>query len=710
MKKHRHRPAPAPAPAPSAPAAPAPPLRAIQWKRHLPILLGLWMAALAAYSNSFRAGLTFDNGIAIQQDARVRALTSANVGQIFTEEYWYPNVTTGLYRPLTTLSLLFNYAVLGNGAGPAGYHWVNFALHAINIALVYFLGLILLGEISWAGLLAALWALHPLLTESVTNIVGRADALAALGVLAGLLCHIRGGQAAGRVQAAWLAGLAVAAAVAVFSKESGVVVVAAMLCYDAAFGRFKAWRRLAAGYAVVAVPLAIFFVLRGRMLDHIAMAPLPFVDNPLVDAPLVAGALTAVKVIGKYLWLYLWPARLSCDYSYNQIPVFGTSTGWEDAAALASLAVCLAAVFFGIRAWRKGRPAAGFVVAFFFAALAPTANLLMPVGSIMAERWMYLPSLGLALGAVLGLESLERRLPAVSRRTLMAAAGVLCLAWGARTWLRNADWRDDQILWQSAAQAAPDSYKAYSTLANLLAKAAHPSLDRAIGEAERSTAILDRLGDEENLARPFAVEGMCYRLKGESLSDPAGREAWYHKALAALERARRIDLAGRERLNRLNLAHGKGQFQTGLGLVYLELGRVQRLLGQHREALESLAYGRNLSPIAEFSEEESQVYRDLGDPDRPAIALLEGLFIDPGSRRLAGKVVEFYRQTAPFTCAVETRGASSRFNLQCPLVHAHLCQAGQNVALAYRRFGNPAKALSTAQMAVASGCPAGLFQ
>src|SRR5579862_9061405 len=98
---------------------------------------------------------------------------------------------TNLYRPFTTLSYLFNYAVLGSRTDPASYHWINFAVHALNIALVYLLGLLLLEEVPLAFAVAALWALHPVLTESVTNIVGRADLLAAFGVLTGLLCYAR---------------------------------------------------------------------------------------------------------------------------------------------------------------------------------------------------------------------------------------------------------------------------------------------------------------------------------------------------------------------------------------------------------------------------------------------------------------------------------------------------------------------------------------
>ena len=71
------------------------------------------------------------------------------------------------------MSYLFNYAVLEDRADPAGYHWLNLLLHAVNIGLVYALGLILFEQVPAALLLSAIWALHPLLTESVTNIVGR---------------------------------------------------------------------------------------------------------------------------------------------------------------------------------------------------------------------------------------------------------------------------------------------------------------------------------------------------------------------------------------------------------------------------------------------------------------------------------------------------------------------------------------------------------
>src|SRR5271157_5404579 len=153
------------------------------WRRHAWRLLALWALVLAAYSNSFQSGMVFDNALVIARDARIRAVTPQNLRLILTEQYWRGTNTHGLYRPLTTFSYLLNYAVFGNGTHPAGYHWVNFALHGVNVSLVYLLGILVLGAPTPALALAALWGVHPLLAESVTSIVGRADLLAAFGVL-----------------------------------------------------------------------------------------------------------------------------------------------------------------------------------------------------------------------------------------------------------------------------------------------------------------------------------------------------------------------------------------------------------------------------------------------------------------------------------------------------------------------------------------------
>jgi tetratricopeptide (TPR) repeat protein len=436
-------------------------------------LLALWGLVFVAYSNSFQAALVFDNASVIGEDPRIQQATPQNVAAIFGEKYWYgasPRASNaGLYRPLTTFSYLVNYAILGDGPRPGGYHWVNLALHLVNVTLVYALGMLIFAETLPALALAAIWGLHPLLTESITNVVGRADLLAAFGVLAGLLCHVRGASATGQRRVAWLAALATAQAIGLLSKENAAVLPGLMLLYDLTWSGRAPWRRRAPAYAALLFPFAAFLYLRSGLHMHMLI---DLTENPLVSAGFWTARITAVKVIGKVLWLFLWPAHLSADYSYNAVPLFAwRPASGEDAKALLALAVCLGAAILALLLalrWRRtGKPLLFFLV-FFFVALSPTANLIILIGSIMAERFLYLPAVGLAGCVVAAVHMLGQRLflkrPA-ARPVAWAALGLVCLAYTARTYARNVDWQDDRSLWSSAVEVCPQAARPHYNLA-----------------------------------------------------------------------------------------------------------------------------------------------------------------------------------------------------------------------------------------------------
>src|SRR5262249_39452894 len=152
-------------------------------------------------------------------------------------------------------------------------------------------------------------------TEAVTNIVGRADLLAAFGVLAALLCYRHALRSSGWRYAAWIAALALAVTIGVFSKENGVVVVAVIALYDFTFERGIAWRSRNLGYVAAAVPCLAYLLARAQVVAHAPYVPVPFTDNPPVDAGFWTARMTAVKVLGRYFQLLIWPARLSFDYS-----------------------------------------------------------------------------------------------------------------------------------------------------------------------------------------------------------------------------------------------------------------------------------------------------------------------------------------------------------------------------------------------------------
>ena len=400
-------------------------------------LLAILGLVFVAYSNSFHGALVFDNAVAIGQDPRIREATPQNIESILHGGYWYVSNISGLYRPFTTFSYLLNYAILGNGPNPSGYHVINLVLHEVNVALVFALGILIFEEAVPALALAAIWGLHPLLTESVMNIVGRADLLAACGVLAGLLCYAKSASAAGRRRIAWLAGLAAAQTIGLFSKESAAVLPGIMLLYDLTWSKRSTWRQRIPAYAAVAVVFAACG-LRADSQVHMFIDP---AENPLVTAGFWTARLTALKVIGKFLWLFVWPAHLSADYSFNAVPLFGWQlANPDDIKALLALAVCLGAavlaVLLAVR-WRRsfmpeGMPGAKplfFFLVFFFVALSPVSNVIILIGAMMAERFLYLPSVGLAGCVVAGIYALGHR---SSKTIAWAALGLVCLALTAR--------------------------------------------------------------------------------------------------------------------------------------------------------------------------------------------------------------------------------------------------------------------------------------
>jgi protein O-mannosyl-transferase len=697
---------------PSASSVPASPRAGrAAGKRYPYFHAALWGLILLAYSNSFQAGLIYDNHDVIVEDARLRQVSAANTSLILTQDYWYGHSVSGLFRPLTTFSYQFNYAVLGNGTNPAGYHFLNFLLHAVNASLVFGLGLLLWEEAAPAFAMAALWALHPVLTESVTNVVGRADLLSTLSILGALFLYLRAQNAEGTRRLVWLGAMAAAIAAGMFSKESAIVVLAVVPLYEIAAGRGGArpvnWRAPAV-YAALALPVALYFVVRGQALTKLGAVVFKVTDNSLEGAGFLTSRLTALKIIGKYLWLLLWPAHLSADYSFHQIPLFsGRLDNPEDWKTVFSLvviaALALAAVWAYRRAWQLF-----FLIGFFFITLSPTANLAILIGSVMAERFLYLPSVAFAGCLVWAGWAVYRRVLSRGPAAHKAAAVLLaagCLAYAGRTWTRNADWYDGMTLWTSAVQVVPASFRAHYNLAQqYLEQPGGAGLERAVPELERAIAIMQPLPDEDRVPAVYSNAALCYRRLGDRAAGAEDPQAnpWYRKSLETYLLAQRIDRANIQAARRANGGAGRPSSYAGGPQIYLGLGRLYMRLHQPDKALPVLDAGHRIKPQLEFFEEMSAAYHATGDDEQAALSLMAGFLGNPNDPRAAAEMAQFYRQTAPQSCALNPSG----LNLACPLVRGHLCAAARNLVVLYRQIEWNAQAEALKQIVTgAAGCP-----
>jgi tetratricopeptide (TPR) repeat protein len=581
---------------------------------------GLGALVLLAYANSLSLGLAEDSQFLLTQDPRLQALTWQHLALIFSKSYWWPVAGDLIYRPITTLSLLLNHAVAG---GPFGYHMVNLLLHAANVWLVWKLAARLLQpRAAWCA--AALWAVHPILTEAVDNVVGRADLLSAMSVLAGLLIY--GGATRQSGPRRWLALFAVAA-VGAFSKENAVVLAGLMLLSDMAFGvpgGIGRHRRLAA-YAAAIGAAAALLAARAAVFAPLPQPPAFYMDNVMRALPRWQRLFNVQKIVGMDLGLLVWPLRLVSDRSYDAIrPAL-----WNDGAAWVSLIALLALfVFAATMRWR--RPLVFWLAGFLGIALLPTSNLVVKIASAMADRFLYLPSVAFAFAVA----ALAWRY--LTPRQAWVALGLVMLLYTGRTWARNADWHDNLTLGLADIETEPRSVRLHDMLAKAwFDRDSHGDLDRAVTEQEQAWKLARALPPEQSSELIPGRLGIYYAAKADQAPE-AERRAWREKSVATLIEARKISLAAETAFDNAQLAHDKPLApRQAFLLLYLYLADDYLKLGRFHEALDALHYARILNPrFPAIYQMMAAADRGLGDAQAEAVAhagqaLAEGRAPDP---------------------------------------------------------------------------------
>lgn len=420
-------------------------------------IVGLAVVALACgiYANSVGNGFAFDDLPLIPHNPLVSNLE--NLPRLFTSDFWEPHGKAGLYRPLVTTSYALERATFGDD--PMGYHLSNVALHAAVSFLVLLLVWQLTRDMLVAGGSAMLFAAHAIHSEVVASVsTGRPELMAALFGLLCLVLHLRASAPDTRRPMALRGASLLCFTLALLSKESAITILALIALVDlftANGSRSEGespftWSRMTATlasrwrvYAAFGTLTLCYLAVRVAVVGAIGSLRTPgFIDNPLAHIEPLWRVVNATAIAFRYLGLFLFPVRLSHDYSYDQVPVM---LSWAEPALLGVAALLAATVALVAWSWRR-EPGIVLALGLFLASFSVGSNWLIPITAIMAERLLYLPSLGLCLLLVLGLHALMKRLfPSVPRQrlALAAALAVLVLGNGLRTVARNPDWRSN---------------------------------------------------------------------------------------------------------------------------------------------------------------------------------------------------------------------------------------------------------------------------
>jgi len=434
------------------------PARDGPWRWYAAVALAALLGAATSLGNRFAQ----DDIPVIVENSRLHSL--AALWHRFAESYWPPEVAAVLYRPVTATAFTLQW-VAGDGSP-----WL---FHAVSIALIVLVSLLALALFRRllpqpvAGLAALLFAVHPVHVEVVANVSGQSELWAAGFALLAALLYVRGRQGPGLGPSAW-AGVVLGATLAVFSKEHGAVTVgllAAIECTVVA-DRRRPGERLQAlwpGYLALLMTVAGYLAARAAVLGGV-VGEVPHIV--LREATAGQRILTMLGVVPEWVRLLVFPLHLQSDYMPQEV-VLATGFG-PDQLLGAVLLLALA-----LLAWkaRHAAPAVTLGTLWIGLALFPVSNLVIPTGVILAERTLFLPSVGAVL--ILGgtLAWWRATAPPLSPAAARLAAGaliLLVLGGLVRSAFRHPVWRDNPTLFARAVEDAPLSYTANWAYAGVL--------------------------------------------------------------------------------------------------------------------------------------------------------------------------------------------------------------------------------------------------
>src|SRR5688500_18224769 len=418
------------------------------------MLFAVVSAAVLVYANSLWNGFAYDDTWIIHRNTRVHDIR--NLAGIWLTPYW-PSFGSelGLYRPLAIFVYAIQWAI--SGGAPWVCHLVSVLLRAGVCILVFLLIERLFSEDAAFGG-ALLFAVHPLHTEAVANVVGQSELLTALGVLAACLIYV---QRPVGPAIAWPRRIALFAlyAASLLVKESAVVLPGLLVLLDFAQRRVELnrqslkadWNDVAFVFAMFCVILAAYLTLRLSVLGNItgidAAPGLPYLREEY-------RVLNAFRAWPEFVRLLFLPLDLVVDYAP------GITFPVESITPMVALGMLLAGITFILMFTTPWRPRAGLVTGWFMLTILPVSNFLFPIGVLIAERTLYLPSVAVAFLAGFAWEAAMKSTIRETRRMAIAGAVAITLLFGVRTIIRNPDWDSLAAVWKGLQRDHPEAYRA----------------------------------------------------------------------------------------------------------------------------------------------------------------------------------------------------------------------------------------------------------
>lgn len=450
--------------------------------KELLVLCGL---VVGCYWNSLLCGFAFDDVSAILDNKDLRPSTPLK--NLFLNDFWGTPMAEERshksYRPLTVLTFRLNYLL--TELAPASYHLLNLLLHAV--VCVLFLGVCRIFLDKNSSLVAALlFAVHPIHTEAVTGVVGRAELLSSIFLLAAFLAYTKSTSPDHSIVWMPIALTVVLVAAATLCKEQGITVVGICCVYEVFVAQgftlpllLDTLKHVIVGkdgfpYALLQTLLKLIVLVISTLLlvivrVQVIQSQLPVFtrfDNPAAVSSFPSRQLTFNYLLPVNAWLLLFPSDLCCDWTMGTIPLVEYALDLRNIATLVFYAFLSLLAFHSLRYRHRSAKTVIMALSLMVLPFIPASNLFFPVGFVVAERVLYVPSMGFCVLVAHGFKTLSHKWNLKKLSWLLM--GVLLSTHAVKTFHRNWDWESEYTLFTAALKVNKNNAKLWNNVGHAL--------------------------------------------------------------------------------------------------------------------------------------------------------------------------------------------------------------------------------------------------
>ncbi|MBD3426988.1 MAG: tetratricopeptide repeat protein [Candidatus Omnitrophica bacterium] len=473
----------------------------------------VFCVAFMVYANTLKGDFIWDDEYLILNNSQIKSFVHLkNVFKTYVG-YGSENINN-FYRPIQEISNMIDYFLWGEY--PFGYHLTNVLLQALVSVMVFIFILKLSENLMIAGVGALFWAVHPVHTEAVAYIAGRADPLYGLFMLLSVVSFIsfarRGGAGRG-ARVSYVLSIAFFV-LSLLSKEVIISMPLLIFLYLFYFLRRtekdNIFRRLKWSWVPYAAIVVIYAWLRSTVLSFADIAP-PSAFNKI---PLALRLMTFFRTIIIYVKLLIFPVGLHMERS-----IAITKSVFHPSALIALIFIA-AVIWTAIKTYKHNR-LVSFAIVWFFANLLPVSNI-VPINSFLAEHWIYIASIGPFMLVGVGVYRLYAGKLAGKRPLrigLLLALALVLLLYARATVLRNRDWKDEISFFNSTLKYHPKNARLYLNLGNTYYEKGQ--IENAIEQYRKAIDI------NKNYAVAFGNIGSAYLHKKQ----PDKAEEYLEKAI-----------------------------------------------------------------------------------------------------------------------------------------------------------------------------------